>query len=186
MSIRFSPRSPAVCPLPTGKPSTLDQGTNHGIQVGQAVIDAFNFTIIGRITDAGSGFRHRRSHHLATPARHRDFSARQSNTAQQNWGTTHSCSPPPTTSNAGAPPSGDGPVPAQPGFLAYLYLDPRDNFWPRQAAGFVIGKVTAVETVTANPLLYRRITVQPILDLPHLQNVIVLVPRETPITPEHP
>jgi cell shape-determining protein MreC len=51
-----------------------------------------------------------------------------------------------------------------------------DPNWPREARGYVVGQVLAVEPWPDSPMLYRRIVVGPLAALEHLEHVSVIVP----------
>ena len=66
----------------------------------------------------------------------------------------------------------DGDAPVQSGDLAHL----DDRTWPSTSRGLIVGKVIQVEPHPDDPVLRRRIIVQPTQSLRHLTQVQVLVP----------
>jgi hypothetical protein len=58
------------------------------------------------------------------------------------------------------------------GYLAHL----SDESWAPEARGFVIGKVVKVEPYAEDPTLRKLVTVEPVESLPHVSQVVVLVP----------
>ena len=73
----------------------------------------------------------------------------------------------------------DADAPIQLGDLAHLY----DDSWPDEARGFLVGKIIAIEKHPDDPILRRRIIIQPVRSLTHLDHVTVIVP--TVISPTH-
>ncbi len=65
-------------------------------------------------------------------------------------------------------------APVQVGDLAHLN-DAAGN-WPPLAKGFVVGRVIDVNDRTSNPLLLKKVIVQPLVDLPRLNTVQVIEP----------
>jgi len=51
-----------------------------------------------------------------------------------------------------------------------------DETWPREARGFVVGKVVRVEKLPENPLLQERVVIQPTKSLASLTQVAVILP----------
>jgi cell shape-determining protein MreC len=64
--------------------------------------------------------------------------------------------------------------PVHEGDLAHL----SDDSWPTEAAGFIVGRVTAIKPDPTDPLLRRLVTVKPLRPLPKLSRVRVMVPVE--------
>jgi len=60
-----------------------------------------------------------------------------------------------------------------------------DETWPREARGFVIGRVMKIVKADDkdNPLLRKKLIIQPMRSLVHLDTVVVVVPTTTVITP---
>ncbi len=67
-------------------------------------------------------------------------------------------------------------VPVRAGDLAHL--DDQGGRWPAQANGFIVGQVAEVAGVPDNPLLLKRIVIEPLIRPPSLRRVWVLVPAE--------
>jgi len=57
--------------------------------------------------------------------------------------------------------------------LAHLF----DEGWPREASGLVVGQVSHVEPWPDDPLLYRRVVLQPVAQVAQTRQVVVLVPH---------
>ena len=66
----------------------------------------------------------------------------------------------------------DGDAPIQLEDIAHL----DDRNWPSESRGLIVGKVIKVEPHPDDPVLRRRVIVQPIRSLRHLTRVLVLVP----------
>ena len=57
-----------------------------------------------------------------------------------------------------------------------------DETWPKESRGFVIGRVMKINKADDkdNPLLRKKLIIQPMRSLPHLDTVVVAVPTTTP------
>ena len=160
---------------------TINRGALQGLRPGLAVVDWYDFSLVGRLTDVGPGTA---TVELITSATTR-VSVRF-----KPFGGARLPFVPPVFQLDPADRQGrfskvikaDNPDLVKPGYVAFLYLslNQDDSIWPREAAGFAVGKVTAVEPWAENPLLYRRVVVEPIHSLAHLGQVMVLVPLTSP------
>jgi cell shape-determining protein MreC len=149
---------------------TINRGVRQGIQPGQVVADGFN--LVGEVGQVGMFDASVRL--VTTPGR--PLNAR--------------FVPPSLTANL---PSGDLVVqlevvtvggramfrgvvdagaPVHVGDLAHL----ADDTWPREATGYVLGKVVAITDHPDDPTLRRLVMVEPVISVAHVRDVVVLLP----------
>ena len=150
---------------------TLNRGTTHGLRTDLVVVDWYNFSVVGRITDAGPRSS---TVELVTSPRSRSIVKLLPSAPVR---------PPAEPIVLQLTPQRDGKAlvatvktdtPVVAGFLAHL----SDPGWPPESRGLVVGKVSAVEPMPDNPYLYNRVVVEPIHDPARLSRVIVLVGGE--------
>jgi cell shape-determining protein MreC len=153
--------------LATPSPSlTLDIGTSHNLRPGLAVVSGFN--LVGQVTEVQA------QKSLVKPITAPDTlinlrivppSASEPNregfvSARFTGGAF--------TGTVGA----NDPIKL--GDLAHLY----DESWPPEARGFVVGSVTSLEPLERDPLLRKKIKIQPLRSPTALDRVVVLLPTE--------
>jgi cell shape-determining protein MreC len=154
--------------LATPSPSlTLDIGVNHGMRPGLAVVSGFN--LVGQVTEAlpqrslvkpitaPDTLLNLRLVPAAAgePTREAFVSARA--VAGLFVGTVGANEP------------------IKIGDLAHLY----DEAWPPEARGFVVGQVVALDPLERDPLLRKKIKIEPLRSPTALDRVVVLLPTET-------
>ncbi len=54
-----------------------------------------------------------------------------------------------------------------------------DQTWPKEAAGYIVGRVVEVIDNPADPILRRLVVIRPVVDLQHLTQVDVVAPKES-------
>lgn len=171
LGMRATRLLPAVVTAPPTGPAsptlTIDRGTREGIAPGQVVAAADGFNLAGLITDAGPLTA---SVQLITkPGTRLDV---------RILPPTPGASPREVFTQLQLNDKGQFEAvlgadrPVNKGDLAHL----SDDHWPAEARGFVVGTVIAVQSLPQDPLVYRRVIVQPVRSLAHLKDVIVLVP----------
>jgi len=151
-----NPRNPTI---------TIDRGIRHGVKKGCAVVGPYNF--VGQIV-----------HVSPRQSTVRLITAPQ--TQFQVAITPPSPGEPPRRldtrltwngSERGFTAVVGRDKPVETGDLAHL----ADIGYPRGAHGYVVGVVSKVEDYEDNPLLFRKLTVQPTVSLAHMSHVVVLV-----------
>ena len=150
---------------------TLDRGTRDGIRPGLAVLDWYSFSLVGRVTDAGpmvstvemvtSPSCRVNVYFLPPSFTHLNYAPR-----------IYQLNPVDRQGRFSVVIKAQEAKFVQAGYVAYL----DDASWPRNAAGAVVGKVTAVRPWPENPNLFYQVFVTPIHALPNLTQVVVLVP----------
>ena len=155
IGVRANPRNPKL---------TINRGSRHGVRQGCAVVGPYNF--VGLIVDTSAG----------------ESTVGLITSPQTQFQVA--ITPP----SPGEPPRrldtrltwnrsergftaviGDEPV--EIGDLAHL----ADISYPPGAHGYVVGVVSKIEDYEGNPLLHRKLAVQPTVSLAHMQHVVVLV-----------
>jgi len=151
---------------PANPTLTINRGKTHGITAGRVVASGFN--LVGQVTDAGPMTATVRL--IAQPAPNDrmivDVVPAVAGTAPRRF-------------TAEIVHQGDGTFVGEAkadgqvrvGDLAHL----SDPTWPREARGFVVGKVVSIDP-HPDSILRREFTVKPIRDLNRLVQVFVLVP----------
>lgn len=150
---------------------SLNRGTSGGLRVNQVVVDWYNFSLVGRITDAGP--------RSATV----ELITSQNSRPMVKFLPSGPVRPPASPTMLQLTPQSDGrslwatiktDTPVNVGDLAHL----ADPGWPPEARGFVVGKVSLLQPQPDNPYLYNKVVVEPIHDANRLSRVIVLVNSE--------
>jgi len=145
---------------------TLNQGSQHGLMIGQAVVRGFN--LVGRIVNIGPVTS--TVELITSPGSHLIVLIKPSSSGAEPREMIAQLSTAPGSDTFWAHTDADDPI--RVGDLAHTY----DDAWPSEARGFVVGKVTQIEKHPDDPILRRRAIITPIRSLAHLNRVIVIVP----------
>ncbi len=145
---------------------TLDIGTNHGLRPGLAVVSGFN--LVGQVTEAQP------QKALVKPITSPDtllnlriVPASAGEPAREGFVSARAVAGG-FTGTVGA----NDPIKL--GDLAHLY----DESWPPEARGFVVGQVVALDPLERDPLLRKKIKIEPLRSPTALDRVVVLLPTE--------
>jgi cell shape-determining protein MreC len=144
----------------------IDRGAHQGLRTGLVVTDGFN--LVGRVTGAGPM--------VATV---RLVTASDTQFTVRVLPPVPGASPRSVLTRVQAVKARslfwatvDASDPAKKGDLVYLC----DEGWPAEARGLVIGQVTRIDKHPDDPLLRRRLVIEPIRSLAHLDRVTVILP----------
>ncbi len=144
----------------------INRGTRHGVAVGMVVVRGYQ--LVGRVVDVGPVTATVRlitapqTHLIASMIPPVVGSAPREVMAQLRVGKDG------LTLEADT--NAEDPVLV--GDLAHL----SDESWPVEAVGFVVGKVTRIDNHPDDPLLRRKVVVEPVRSLAHLGQVTLIVP----------
>lgn len=160
-------------PAPT---LTINRGTRHGVQLGQAV--AFEANLVGRITGAEPNSA--TVSLITTPGLLLDARVLPPVTGQSPRQSLIQLQPVRGEELFIAETGRDQPI--SKGDLAHLYpaevLHEGETHWPDEAAGLILGQVVEVAEHPDDPKLRRHVYVRPNRSLKHLTRVMVLVPEQ--------
>lgn len=148
-----------------GAALTLNRGTRHGLAAGMVVVRGGH--LVGRVTYAGRQLAQARL--VTSPGTQllvRISPPRPDQTPREHQTLIEAKEGGQFVGRADA---GD---PVEPGDLAHL----ADPGWPPFVQGMIVGKVTTVQQDPQTPFLRNRVVVEPIIDLRHVRQVLVLKP----------
>ncbi len=151
---------------------TISAGSLKGIRPGLVVTDPSSFTLVGRVTQVGSTSA--TVELVTSPGNRLEVRFLPSTPVALAREAILSIQADRKGTEFTAIAKADTPVAE--GYLAHL-VDTK-SVWPQEARGFVVGKVTAVEPLSSDPLMYRTVTVTPIAPPATLSRVLVLVPAD--------